>query len=125
MKSTGCSSGSRCLLHCRFNNSPEEIGQTLFLTQPKNYQLYQPNLQIQSIDQVSPTEVIITITATRPALFVWLDVSINISGYFSRNGFHMFEPTRRVSFHSWSPMTDVEISNLNVGITSLFDITQP
>jgi beta-mannosidase len=125
MKNAGCSDGTQCIFHCRLNSSQEEIGQTLFLTQPKNYQLLQPNLHIESIVQVSPTEAVITITATRPALFVWLDVSINISGYFSRNGFHMFEPTVKVSFHSWSPMTDNERANLNVEISSLFDVTQP
>jgi beta-mannosidase len=125
MKSAGCSNGSQCLFHCRFNSTQEDIGQTLFLTQPKNYQLYQPNLRVESIKQVSTTEVSITITATRPALFVWLDVSPDVLGYFSRNGFHMFEATRTVSFHSWSPMTDFQNANLNVAITSLFDITQP
>ncbi len=125
MRSAGCANGSECLLHCRFNSSQGEIGQTLFLTQPKNYQLQQPNLHIQNIQQVSPTEVRITITATRPALFVWLDVPANVKGYFSQNGFHMFEATRIVSFYSWSPMTDFEIANLNVAITSLFDVTQP
>jgi beta-mannosidase len=125
MRSAGCSNGSQCLLHCRFNGSQEEMGQTLFLTQPKNYQLQQPNLHIQNIQQVSPTEARITITATRPALFVWLDVSIDIGGYFSHNGFHMFEATRAVSFYSWSPMTDAQIANLNVAVISLFDVTQP
>jgi hypothetical protein len=125
MKNAGCSNGSQCLFHCTYNNTQDDIGQTLFLTQPKNYQLYQPNLRIQNVQQVSPTEVSITITATRPALFVWLDVSINTSGYFSRNGFHMFEATRKVSFHSWSPMSDAVSDNLNVTISSLFDVTQP
>jgi beta-mannosidase len=125
MRSAGCSNGSQCLFHCSFNSTQEDIVQTLFLTQPKNYQLYQPNLHIQSIQTVSPTEVSITITATRPALFVWLDVPADVSGYFSRNGFHMFEPTRTVSFYSWSPMTDFQKANLNVQINSLFDVTQP
>ncbi len=125
MRSASCSNGSQCVFHCGFNSTKEDIGQTLFLTQPKNYQLYQPNLQVQGIQQVSATEVSITITATRPALFVWLDVPADVSGYFSRNGFHMLEATRTVSFHSWSPMTDFQKANLNVSITSLFDITQP
>jgi beta-mannosidase len=125
MKSAGCSNSSQCLFHCSFNSTQEDIGQTLFLSQPKNYQLYQPNLRVESFKQVSATEVSITITATRPALFVWLDVPADVSGYFSRNGFHMFEPTRTVSFYSWAPMTDVQKVNLNVAITSLFDVTQP
>ncbi len=125
MRSAGCSNGDQCIFHCRYNSSQEDIGQTLFLTQPKNYQLQQPNLHIQNIQQVSPTEARITITATRPALFVWLDVPANVNGYFSRNGFHMFEATRTVSFYSWSSMTDVEIAEMNVTIISLFDVTQP
>jgi len=125
MKSADCSSSSQCLLHCSFNGSQEEIGQTLFFTRPKNYQLYQPNLHIQTIRQVSPTEVSITITATRPALFVWLDVSANTTGYFSRNGFHMFEPTRTVTFHSWTPISYFNSVNFDLLITSLFDVTQP
>jgi beta-mannosidase len=125
MKNAGCSNGSQCLFHCTYNSTQDDIGQTLFLTRPKNYQLYQPNLRIQNVQQVSPTEVSITITATRPALFVWLDVSINTSGYFSRNGFHMLEPKRTVSFHSWAPMSDAISGNLNVTVRSLFDVTQP
>ncbi len=98
MKNAGCPSSSQCLLHCLLNSTKEDMGQTLFFTQPKNYQLQQPNLHIDNIQQVSPTEAVITITASRPALFVWLDVSMSTSGYFSRNGFHMFEATRNVSF---------------------------
>ena len=120
MTSARCSNSSECIMHCTFNSSQDEIGQTLFPTRPKNYQLHQPNLHIQNIQQITPTDFNITITATRPALFVWLDVPANISGYFSQNGFHMFEPTRRVTFHSWTPIT-----NLGLRITSLFDVTQP
>jgi beta-mannosidase len=125
MRSAGCLNSSQCLLHCRFNTSQEEIGQTLFLTQPKNYKLYQPNLHIQSIQQLTSTDISITITATRVALFVWLDVPTNVNGYFSRNGFHMFEPMKTVTFHSWIPITDFDNVNFDVSITSLFDITQP
>ncbi|CAF1079907.1 unnamed protein product [Rotaria sp. Silwood1] len=125
MRRAGCFNSSQCLLHCRFNSSQEEIGQTLFLTQPKNYELIQPNLHIQSIQQLTPTDIRITITATRPALFVWLDVSSNFSGYFSRNGFHMFEPMRIIRFHSWTPITNFDNVNFDVRITSLFDVTQP
>ena len=125
MKTAGCSNESQCLLHCTYNSTQEDIGQTLFFTQPKNYQLYQPNLQIENVQQVSPIEVTMTISATRPALFVWLDVSNNTIGYFSRNGFHMFQPTRIVSFYSWSPMSDTIRENLNITIRSLFDVTQP
>jgi beta-mannosidase len=124
LKRGECSSANHCLLHCVLNYNHQEIEQTLFFSQPKNYQLYQPNLHIQNIQQISPTEVSMTITATQPALFVWLDVSANTSGYFSRNGFHMFEATRTVSFHSWTPMTDFDSATFDVRIISLFDVTQ-
>ena len=124
MKGAGCANSSQCLFHCSLNSTGDEMGQTVFLTQPKNYQLYQPNVHIQKIDQVSSTEFSITITATRPALFVWLDFPTNFRGYFSRNGFHMLEATRTLSFYSWTPIT-MGNANLNVSITSLFDVTQP
>lgn len=120
MKNAGCSNSSQCLLYCHLNNNQQVIEQTLFFTQPKNYPLHQPNLRIETIQKLTPTDLRITITATRPALFVWLDVPLNITGYFSTNGFHMFQPTRTVSFHSWTPMKDFDIR-----ITSLFDVTQP
>jgi beta-mannosidase len=125
MKRAGCSNDNHCILHCSFNYNHRDIKQTLFLTQPKNYQLYQPNLYIQNIQQVSPTDVNIVITATRPALFVWLDVPADISGYFSQNGFHMFESMRTISFHSWTPITDFDSINFDLRISSLFDVTQP
>ena len=124
MRSAGCSNGNKCLFHCHYNSTQDDIGQTVFLTQPKNYELYQPNLRILKIEQLSSTEFRITVTATRPALFVWLDVPATVSGYFSRNGFHMLELTRVVSFYSWSPMS-MENASLNVTITSLYDVTQP
>jgi len=125
MKSAGCSNSSQCLLHCSFNSIEEDIGQTLFLSRPKNYQLSQPNLKVESTQQITPTDIRITITATKPALFVWLETSANFSGYFSRNGFHLFEATRTVTFHSWTPITDFKNANFDVHVTSLFDITQP
>jgi beta-mannosidase len=120
MKRADCSTDNHCILHCLYNDSQQEVEQTLFLTQPKNYQLYQPNLYIQNIQQLTPADFSITITAIRPALFVWLDVPANISGYFSRNGFHMFEPMITVNFRSWIPITDFDVH-----ISSLYDVTQP
>lgn len=125
MKRAGCSASNQCLVHCRLNSSKEQMGQTLFFTQPKNYQLNQPNLRVENITQISSTEISFTVTATQPALFVWLDVPANSSGYFSRNGFHMFETMRTVSFYSWGPMEDFNKANFDIRITSLFDVTQP
>jgi hypothetical protein len=53
--------------------------------------LYNPNLQIVSIQQRLSIEIDFTITADKPALFVWLNIPSEMGGYFSRNGFHMFE----------------------------------
>jgi beta-mannosidase len=125
MRDHECLTNNQCLIHCSYNDSQQEIGQTLFLTQPRNYQLYQPNLRIQNIQQISATDLKITLNATRPALFVWLDVSANTTGYFSRNGFHMFEPIRTITFHSWTPLTNFSNANFDLRITSLFDVTQP
>lgn len=124
MKRAHCSGENSCLIHCSFNYDKQEIEQTLFLTRPKNYQLYQPNLTIQDVQQVSPTEIRVTLTATCPALFIWLDVSSKQSGYFSHNGFHMFEPTKIVSFYSWTPISDYQTVDFDWRLTSLFDVTQ-
>ena len=124
MKRAACSLDNSCIFHCLFNYNDQQIEQTLFLTRPKNYELYQPNLRIANIQQISPRKVSITITATRPGLFVWLDTSANLTGYFSNNGFHMFEPTRTVTFHSWTPITNFASANYDWHITSLYDVTQ-
>lgn len=120
MQRTGCSNDAQCVVYCSYNDGQREIDQTLFLTKPKNYQLIQPNLRVERIEQQSPTQFSITLTATRPALFVWLEIPANISGYFSKNGFHMFAPTTVVDFHSWTPINDVVIR-----LRTLFDVTQP
>ena len=119
MKNAGCATSNQCVLRCFLNSTEEEMGQTLFFTQPKNYQLQQPNVRISSITKVSSTQFRITVTAERPALFVWLDTSINKSGYFSRNGFHMFESSRTVTYNLWEPTDD-----LTVQVMSLYDVTQ-
>ena len=124
LKRAQCSGENACIFNCLFTYDHQQIEQTLFFTQPKNYQLYQPNLAIEKIEPVSATEVRLTVTATRPALFVWLDVSSKQTGYFSRNGFHMFEPTKTISFHSWTPMSDYQTVDFDWRLTSLFDVTQ-
>lgn len=120
MKDFDCTTNNRCIIDCSYMDHERMVGQTLFLTQPKNYQLYSPDLRIENVRQVSPNDFNITLTATRPALFVWLDVSSNLTGYFSHNGFHMFEPMKIITFHSWIPL-----AQLDLRLTSLFDVTQP
>jgi beta-mannosidase len=125
MKHMDCSMNhDHCIFQCSLNYTDQEIKQTLFLTQPKSYKLYQPHLRIQSIQQLTLTDYSITITAARPALFVWLEIPEDRSGYFSQNGFHMFEPLITISFHSWTPSTDDDKTNLNFELSSLFDVTQ-
>jgi hypothetical protein len=110
MNHFNCVNNNQCIIHCLYNDSQQEVEQTLYLTQP--------NLHIQSIHQLTPTDFHITLNATRPALFVWLDVPANISGYFSRNGFHMFEFIINVTFHSWTSIEDFDLR-----MTSLFNVT--
>lgn len=124
MRRVGCTDNTQCVIHCSLDSSLYQNGQTLFLNRPKNYQLYNPNLQINFIHSLSSTDFDISITAERPALFVWLDTAANVTGYFSRNGFNMFEPTTIVRFHSWTPITNVTAANFNVRF-SLFDVTLP
>jgi beta-mannosidase len=121
MKRTSCTDNSSCIIHCLFVDQKHQVRQTLFLKRPKNYQLSNPNIKIRSVTPISTNDFLITITADKPALFVWLDVTANITGYFSRNGFNMFTPVVNVSFYSWIPITNLQ---LRLPI-SLFDVTQP
>ncbi|CAF0879148.1 unnamed protein product [Adineta ricciae] len=126
MNRADCSNDRQyCILHCWLNHNHHQVDQTLFFTSPKAYQLYQPNLRIENVQQVTPMDIVFRISATRPALFVWLEVSSHISGYFSRNGFHMFEPVSTVTFHSWTPITNFTSASFALRSNSLFDITQP
>jgi beta-mannosidase len=121
MKRANCNDSSQCLIHCLFTNNELQVRQTFFLNRPKAYQLSNPYLKIQSITTISATDFNITITADRPALFVWLDTPTNITGYFSKNGFNMFQPVTTVVFHSWTAITNFTL----LPTFSLFDVTQP
>lgn len=126
MKRADCfNDRQHCILHCWLNYNHHRVGQTLFFTSLKDFQLYQPNLRIENVQQVTPTDVVIRISATGPALFVWLEVSSHMSGYFSRNGFHTFEPMFTITFHSWTPITNFTSASFALRLNSLFDITQP
>jgi hypothetical protein len=99
--------------------------QTLFFARPRDFHLSNPNLRIVSVQQRSPTDVSFTINADKPALFVWLDVPNGLSGYYSQNGFHMFEQSVTVTFTSWTTLVNFDIANVDLGITSLYDVAQP
>lgn len=124
MKRASCTNPAQCIVHCSWVNSQSTVGQTLLLDRPKNYQLTSnPNVKVFSVTPTSNSsnDFNIVITADRPALFVWLDVPVNVTGYFSRNGFHMFEPVMNISFHSWDALATLAPPS----VMSLYDVTQP
>jgi hypothetical protein len=121
MEQTGCLNGSQCLMRCSLNSDI----QTLFFARPKEIQLLNPNLRIVSVQQRSPMEVTFTIMADKPALFVWLDIPNGLSGYYSQNGFHMFEQEITITFTSWTFLIDFSSADVDLRITSLYDVTQP
>ncbi len=121
MEQTRCSNGSQCLMRCSLNSDI----QTLFFARPKEIQLLNPNLRIVSVQQRSPMEVTFTIMADKPALFVWLDIPNGLSGYYSQNGFHMFEQEITITFTSWTFLIDFSSADVDLRITSLYDVTQP
>jgi hypothetical protein len=127
MEQTRCLNSSQCLMLCSLisNGQPSNEIQTLFFSRPKDLKLYNPNLQIFSIQQRSSTQIDFTITADKPALFVWLNIPNEMSGYFSRNGFHMFEQKITVTYTSWSALINFDSANVDLRITSLYDVTQP
>jgi beta-mannosidase len=124
MERANCMNPSQCIIHCLYDDGHEPMTQTLLLSQPKFYQLIQPNLHVKKIEQQTSNELIITIDASRPALFVWLEISGNTSGYFSNNGFHMFSSSVQVKFHSWIVITNLDQIRYDLHVTSLFDVTQ-
>jgi hypothetical protein len=127
MEQTRCLNGSECVMRCSLSSNGQLSNdiQTLFLARPKDIQLYKPNLRIVSIQQRSLTEIAFTINADKPALFVWLDIPSGLSGYYSQNGFHMFEQEITVTFTSWTSVINFDSSNVDLRITSLYDVTQP
>ncbi|CAF0817691.1 unnamed protein product [Adineta ricciae] len=120
-----CGDNSQCIMHCTFNYNEQSVRQVLLFNRPKNYQLSDPNLKLQAVKPISPTDFDITITADRPALFVWIDIVGNVTGYFSRNGLMMFEPSVTIRFHAWSNITDFSRINFDLRHLSLFDVTLP
>ena len=126
MEQTGCSNSSQCLMLCSLFHDDQQLidRQTLFFARPKDLKLNNPNLQIISIQQRSITEVDFTIKADKPALFVWVDISNEVTGYFSQNGFHIFESEMTVTFTSWTPLINLNIANIDLSMISLYDVTQ-
>jgi len=126
MEQSRCLNSSQCLMLCSLSTNDQQSSemQTLFFASPKDYRLYNPNLRTVSVRQRSLTEIDFTINADMPALFVWLDVPNGVSGYFSRNGFHMFEQEITITFKSWTPLTNFDTANFDLRIISLYDVTK-
>jgi beta-mannosidase len=127
MEQTRCSDSTQCLMRCSLssNGQPSNELQTLFFARPKDIKLSDPHLRVTSIEQRSLTEINFTINADTPALFVWFEMPNGFSGYFSRNGFHMFEEKVTVTFTSWTSLTNFDSANIDLSITSLYEVTQP
>jgi beta-mannosidase len=126
MEQSRCLNSSQCLMLCSLSTNDQQSTemQTLFFASPKDYRLYNPNLRTVSVRQRSLTEIDFTINADMPALFVWLDLTNGVSGYFSRNGFHMFEQVITITFKSWTPLTNFDSANFDLRIISLYDVTK-
>ncbi len=105
-------------MRCSLNSDSQlsnEI-QILFFARPKDIQLSNPNLRIVSIQQKSSMEIVFTIHADKPALFVWIDIP---------NGFHMFEQEITVTFTSQTFLSNFHSYYVDLRLTSLYDVTQP
>jgi beta-mannosidase len=127
MEQTNCLNSSQCLMLCSLFSYEERLAdeQAILFARPKDIQLFNPNLRTVSIEQKSLTEIDFTIHADKPALFVWLDILNGMNGYFSRNGFHLFEEETIVTFTSWTSLTNFDIEDIDLNIISLYDVTQP
>ena len=127
MEQTHCSNGSQCLMRCSLTSDSQSFNpiQTLFFVRPRDFQLSNPNLRIVSIEQISSMEFSVTINADKPALFVWIDNPNGLTGYYSQNGFHLFEQQITVTFTSWTSLSEFNRDNLDLHVTSLYEATQP
>ena len=127
MELAGCPNSSQCAMLCSLttnNDSSNEI-QTLLFSRPKDIQLLDPNLQLIYVAQKSINEIDFTLKADHPALFVWLNLPNDFTGYFSRNGFHMFQQQITVTYISWTPLIPLDPINVALQMTSLYDVTIP
>ena len=120
IKRADCFNPDACLMHCSYQDDEDDqlIEQTLFFVEPKMYQLQDPELVIETVEKLIATEWQITLRASKPALFVWLEVGNDFNGYFSQNGFHMFQPVKVIKFYSWTARFD----DPDFQLMSLFDV---
>ena len=101
---TNCSrisqTDSNCLITFKL------ASQDLALINGENFIFYNSSFKqvnnivtVLSIEQTNTYSFLIELSATEISLFVWLDIeNIDITGYFSENGFHMTETRRIISF---------------------------
>jgi beta-mannosidase len=122
MRQSQCQSANDCVLRCSYSEDLQNnYEQLLFFTQPKNYWLENPQLQILSVINRTPTEFDIHFTVQRPTLFVWFDV-IGVKGRFNQNGFHVFQTNKTITYKTWMPSTTEQIVQ-GLSVQALYDVT--
>ncbi|CAF1086479.1 unnamed protein product [Adineta steineri] len=122
LRQSECSNATDCILGCSYSEDFENnYEQILFFTQPKNYQLQNPQLQILSVKNRTQIDFDITFTIQYPALFLWFDV-FGVKGRFNQNGFHLFQTNKTITYSTWIPSTSEQVRQ---GLTfqTLYDVT--
>lgn len=85
----------------------------LFLEPPKYSNYPETSVKISGISILDDKTAELTLTAERYTLFVWLDLN-GLQGTFSKNGFHMTQPTTKVIFKSKLPVTQSSLKSITV-----------
>ncbi len=86
---------------------------------PKNY----GKVEIKNVIQPTAgrTKFVVKLRATDLAPYVWLE-ALNVTGYFSDNGFTMTRPIRNVEFIPWTPESKLEDFKKQLTVISLADL---
>jgi hypothetical protein len=80
-------------------------------------------VSVISIEQTNTFDFLIELSATEISLFVWLDIeNIDITGYFSENGFHMTQERRIISYSTINSNLNEKILSQYLHITSISPI---
>jgi hypothetical protein len=80
-------------------------------------------VSVISIEQTDTFNFLIELSAMEISLFVWLDIeNIDITGYFSENGFHMTQERRIISYSTINSNLNEKILSQYLHITSISPI---
>ncbi|KAJ8947266.1 hypothetical protein NQ318_014162 [Aromia moschata] len=123
----GCGSLSdaknNCVIYFSLHKKGFDIAPDNFIlpNKVKDSNVKQPNVQIETVKEISSEEYIyeIGITTNEIALFVWLDAG-KIRGKFSENGFILVSANRTLYFYSEQSTTEEELQGA-LTITNLLD----